>query len=95
MLTMRVTMDTTKHKHTHEQTAGNNLEASCFLGIYAFMFELKENKEQRNQNAFLISLRHNFLCKMYLVKFKHRDCVSHLIDFTETSSQTQILSSFT
>lgn len=26
-----------------------------------FMFELKENKEQRNKNAFLISLGHNFL----------------------------------
>ncbi len=48
------------------------------------MFKLKENQEQRHRKCSFNFSGAQFACVFDLVKFKHRDCVSQLTEFTET-----------
>lgn len=55
-----------------------------FLCVCFLCFSSKRIKNKDIENALLISLGHNLLVCWCLVKFKHRDCVSQLTEFTET-----------
>ncbi len=82
MLTIWGMKDTTKHKNAPTNRRQKPWGV-IFLWV-CFMFKLKENQEQRHRKCSFNFSGAQFACVFDLVKFKHRDCVSQLTEFTET-----------